>query len=257
MINEFEIRKHLKKALPITVLDVTDSTNSEARRLAESGNFGETLIIAKRQTTGRGRLGRSFYSEDGGLYMSLLLKPDLTPEAVTRVTTAAAVSVVRAVTVVTGIETGIKWVNDIFLNGRKICGILTEGKALSSGKLEYAVLGIGINLTAPQGGFPAEISQTAGALFGEIPAGVADRLAAGIINEFYRIYENGLNPADYIDDYRKFSCIIGKEVTVTKIIDGEKKVATVLSIDGDFRLSVRYADGSEDILSTGEITMHS
>ncbi len=257
MIHESEIRKYLEKSLPIVLFDVVDSTNSEARRMAENGNSGEALIIAKRQTAGRGRLARSFYSDGGGLYMSLLLRPDLSPEAVTRITTAAAVAVVRAIGTVTGIETGIKWVNDIFLGGRKICGILTEGKALPSGKLEYAALGIGMNLTLPQGGFPDEISQIAGALFEKIPVGTANRLAAEIINEFYRIYEKGLNPEDYIGDYRKFSCIIGKEVTVTKIIGGEKKTATVLSIDNEFRLVVRYTDGSGDHLSTGEITMHS
>lgn len=257
MINADKIKKYLSRPLPIKLLDVTDSTNAEARRMAEKGDFSEMLIIAKKQTAGRGRMGRSFYSDGGGLYMSLLLKPNLSPDAVTRLTTAAAASVVRAIRTVTGIEAGIKWVNDIFLNGRKICGILTEGKVLPSGKLEYAVLGIGINLTLPEGGFPREICEIAGHLFKEIPKNAANRLAAEVVNEFYRIYGNGLDPHDYIDEYRAASLVIGKEVIVTKIIGGEKKCGVVKHIDDEFRLVFVYPDGSEEFLSSGEITMHS
>lgn len=257
MISADEIKKHLLVPLPVRMLDTVDSTNSEARRIAENGDFSELLIVAKRQTAGRGRMGRCFYSEGGGLYMSLLLKPDLSSDAVTRITTAAAVSVVRAIRTVTGLNAGIKWVNDIFLNGRKICGILTEGKMLSSGKPQYAVLGIGVNLTPPKGGFPDELSEIAGCLFEKITEDCAGRLAAEIVNEFYRIYGSGLHPSDYIDEYRSASFVIGQEVIVTKIVGGESKRGTVKYIDDDFRLSVQYADGSEELLSGGEITMHS
>ncbi len=257
MISENELKKYLLPHLTVRLLDVIDSTNSEARRIVASGDFSETLIIAENQTAGRGRMGRTFFSNSGGLYMSILLKPDLSADAATRITTAAAVAVVRAIRTITGIKADIKWVNDIYLDGKKICGILTESLSSPSGKLQFAVLGIGVNLTLPTGGFPDEISNTAGYLYEDIPENAENRLAAEVVNEFYRIYNNGLDPHGYIDDYRRFSCIIGKEVTVTKIIDGEKKWGIVKHIDDEFRLVVLYPDGSEELFTTGEITMHS
>ena len=125
-----------------------DSTNSYLKEMAAKGAQEGTIIIANRQSAGRGRLGRSFFSpEEKGIYMSILLRPDISLERAVLITSMAAVAVAEAIEQVSGIQTKIKWVNDIFLNKKKVCGILTEaGIDAETGTLEYAVLGIGVNV---------------------------------------------------------------------------------------------------------------
>ena len=136
--------------------ETTNSTNSDLKELAKEGAKEGTIIISEHQTGGKGRLGKSFYSPKGcGLYFSILLRPDFSPDFAPLITVACAVSVMRAVKTVYQTETEIKWVNDIYSGGKKFCGILTESSiSPKDKKLEFAVLGIGINLEVPKTGYP-------------------------------------------------------------------------------------------------------
>ena len=180
------IRRQLEPQASIAAIDVRESvtsTNTVLKELAEHGGREGMVVIAQRQTMGKGRLGRSFYSpQGGGLYMSVLLRPRFSADAALSITTAAAVAVARAIDDVTGERAMIKWVNDVYFHGRKVCGILTEASVdFENSGLHYAVLGMGVNLTEPEGGFPGEVAQVAGALFaGKAPAGSRPKLAAAI-----------------------------------------------------------------------------
>ena len=172
----------------IQVQESVTSTNTVLKGLAEQGGAEGMVLLAQEQTQGKGRLGRTFFSPKGtGLYMSVLLRPRFSAEEALSITTAAAVAVAEAVDQVTGQHARIKWVNDVYLRGRKVCGILTEAAVdFESGGLQYAVLGMGINIREPEGGFSPELAQVAGALFpGEVPAGARTRLAAAILNRFF------------------------------------------------------------------------
>ena len=168
------------------------STNTAVKEKAREGEEEGYLLIAERQTAGRGRLGRTFESpEQTGLYMSLLLRPDCEPKKALHITTAAAVAVAEAIRELTGRKAEIKWVNDVYVDGRKVCGILTESALdAGSGRMAYAVLGIGVNVTEPKEGFARTIAHIAGALydFGQEPEAFREKLAAEICNRFLALY---------------------------------------------------------------------
>ena len=166
-LNEKELNALLNNPnITFKVYDSLISTNKTAKELAENGAKEGTVIVAKKQTGGRGRLGRSFYSPEGtGLYFSIILRPDFSPKENLLITPAAAVAVSTVIEALTDTKAQIKWVNDIFINGKKVCGILSEAKLNAKGTTEYVILGIGVNLTTPKGGFPKDIELVAGALF--------------------------------------------------------------------------------------------
>lgn len=248
----------------VTVLQETESTNTLVKELARSGEPAGTVVIAGSQSGGRGRLGRSFFSpEDTGIYMSILLRPAISPERVVMLTTMAAVAVCEAIENVCGFEAGIcgiKWVNDIFVEGRKVCGILTES-SFSTDKegrpvTEFCVVGIGINCYEPEGGFPEEIRNTAGALLGERQEGFRNRLCREILERFDMYYgEESLGT--HFEKYRERSIVLGREVEVISLADGTKKCAKAVDIDYDCRLIVRYPDGKTEVLSTGDVSVKS
>ena len=157
-LDSAEIRRFLRdaaKGFEPETFDTVDSTNSIARQRAAAGACEGLTLIASSQTTGRGRKGRNLFSPDGtGIYMSVLLRPQASPQIALRITTMAAVSVCQAIEGLCSREPGIKWVNDIYMDGRKVCGILTETALAAGGRLEYVVLGIGVNALEPEGGFP-------------------------------------------------------------------------------------------------------
>ena len=267
------IRKYLdisdinSSGLNISVVPVAVSTNAIVRESADCGTPEGYVVIANEQTVGRGRLGRSFFSPPGtGIYMSLLLRPEncLSKQAV-RITTMAAVAVCEAIEAVSGEKAQIKWVNDIYVRGRKVCGILTEGSfGLESGLLEYAVLGIGINVYQPDGGFPEELRGIAGAVFDSRQEDVKNRMAAEFLNRFFVYYGSdnycreaqhgtGVGAADYVEEYRRRSLVIGKQIVVLSA--NEAKDAVAIGVDDECRLLVRYADGAEACLSSGEISI--
>ena len=252
---------YLKNKLPVKVWRTLDSTNNAARELAskQANEKNDALIVSATQTAGKGRMGRSFYSPEGcGLYVTLLVHPECDAAESVKLTCAAAVAAARAIDSLRGENptAEIKWVNDIYLGGKKVAGILTEGQlSIESGRLEFAVVGIGFNLLVPDGGYPEEIRQRAGAIFEDsasMPFDVYNRLAAQFANEYYRIYP-GLNPETFLDEYRSRSFIIGRTVTVFRGNDSWD--AEVVAINDDFSLSVRSADGKIERLSSGEVTL--
>ena len=250
------IRKYLAPeyaGLPITVEEETASTNTALRALAEAGAPEGTVYIAQGQTGGRGRMGRSFFSPAGtGLYLSLLLRPTTwEPARAAQLTAAAAAAMCEAIRQVTGKEPAIKWVNDILLDGKKVCGILTEASfSMESGVLEYAVLGLGVNVYRPEGGFPKELEGVAGAVLDTPGEDVRNRIAGEFLNRFLAGYAH---PEDrhFLEVYRSRSAAVGREVTV--LSGGTERRAFAYGVDDACRLLVRYPDGREQALSYGEI----
>lgn len=242
--------------LNITVQERVASTNTMLKEAAEQGAEEGTILIAQEQTAGKGRLGRSFYSPaDTGLYLSILLRPPYPAEKALSITTAAAVAVSRAIESATGIPAQIKWVNDIYVGGKKVCGILTEASVdFESGGLHYAVLGIGINVKEPRGGFSAELKPVAGALYASaLPDGLRARLAAEIIQEFFAIYQNK-DGRDYMREYQARSFLTGLDITFVQGSCTEE--GHVLGIDDAARLLVRLKNGEERCYSAGEVLLN-
>lgn len=244
---------HPCENLEVNVLPTVDSTNVLVREKADAGiSEGYTLIVNE-QSGGKGRYGRAFFSpSETGVYFSMLLRPNryATPQAL-GITTMAAVAMCEAIEEVSDEKPQIKWVNDIFVKGKKVCGILTEGSfGLESGLLEYAVLGVGINVYPPKDGFPEDIEDIAGAIFEKAHNDMKNRLVAAFLNHFMGYYTSE-NPADYIEKYRHYSMVIGKEITV--LSQGKNRKAFAYGIDHDCRLQVRYDNGQTESLYYGEI----
>ncbi len=221
--------------------DTVTSTNDLLKEKARAGAPAGTVIVAARQTAGRGRMGRSFLSEDGGLYMSVLLRPEGAAVDALQITAHAAVAVALAVEKHTGKPAAIKWVNDIYQGGKKVCGILAEGQA-SAGGMDFVVLGIGVNLKEPDGGFPKELRDIAGALATEVDkeAFLCDILA-------------NLAKEPVYAEYAKRDMLFGKTVTVYR--GGEAVCHAVANgITADFGLRICTERG-EEVLRTGEVTV--
>lgn len=237
------------------VLQSATSTNALLREQANTGAPEGTAILANEQTKGRGRLGRDFYSPpDTGIYMSLLLRPnDLLPTQAVRITTMAAVAACRAIESVCKKTAQIKWVNDIYIAGKKVCGILSEAAFnLESGRMDYVILGIGFNIYPPAGGFPAEISQIADAILRDQEDEGKNRLAAAFLNEFWALY-TAEESAGYAEEYRRRCFVIGERILVFSP-KGQRK-AYALDVDNECRLMVRYEDGTIEPLSSAEISV--
>ena len=268
----------LLESLRIEVFDTVDSTNAFCMRKASEGDPGGLIVISGSQSRGRGRKGRSFFSPQGtGLYMSFLLRPyGISSERAVGLTTIAAVAVCEAIEAVSGKQAEIKWVNDIYADHHKVCGILTEASFnLEHSTLDYAVVGIGINVYEPEGGFPENIRDLAGAVSpassegpsGEvhdriISRGGRNRIAAEVITRFYgyciselnNTYSSDRSGRRYQDEYRKRCFVIGHEADVIK--PGAFPVhAFVTGLDEECRLLVRYDDGTEEALNSGEISI--
>ncbi len=242
-----------------------ESTNLTAKKIALDGALPGTVVIAEEQTKGRGRMGRSFYSPPaGGIYMSFILEPRFDVAKSVLITTAASVAVCKAIEKVTGISCQIKWVNDVYMGSKKICGILTEAVTdFESGHIDYIVLGIGINYSICRTAFPKELSDIAGSLFEDsADNGLSrNRLIAEVINQVFEINEK-LESREFIEDYKRRSFVLGKDIRIipTAGLDKERNLAEGISaaavdIDGDGGLVVRYQDGSVGTLNSGEISI--
>ncbi len=250
------IERYIDNKLPvrIEVFDSVDSTNNILREYANKGEKEGKTVIAQRQTGGKGRLGRSFFSpSDTGLYLSILLRPKLEITQAVRITTCAALAVCDAVEQTTGQKPSIKWVNDVYLGDRKICGILTEASlSMESGGVDYAVLGIGVNVYEPKDGFPDEIKNVAGAVCTRKSADLRNRLAAGIINSFMGYYEH-IDKGGFRDEYSRRLMWKGENIF---IISGENKTpCRVVDVDEECRLKVELEGGEHKLISSGEISI--
>lgn len=235
----------------VEVLEETDSTNRAAKEEAQKGAAEGTLFVAKRQSMGKGRFGRSFFAQEGGIYMSAVLRPGIPADRAVFITTCAAVAVARAIEKETGIRAGIKWVNDIFIDGKKVCGISTEAALdLESGIPEYVILGIGINVEKQK--FPEELEGIACCLekYTEKPV-EKSRLIAAVWNEFSALYKK-LGSAEYMKEYKERSVLLGREVTVFSAQGSYS--AAVRDIDGEGHLLVEH-DGTLRTLSSGEVSI--
>jgi len=183
--------------------------------------------------------------------MSLVLRPDLNADNAVLITTAASVAVCRAIEKITGLQADIKWVNDVYLNGKKICGILTEAVTdFETGTIDAVVLGIGINCST--GMFPEEMVKTAGSL-SDLTAKVSrNKLVAAVIDEVLGVAEE-LSDRSFIPEYKRRSMVLGKNIRV--ISKDTQRFAKVLDIDNNGGLSVRMEDGSVTVLNSGEISI--
>jgi len=240
----------------VEVLKSVTSTNTLLREKATEGAPEGYLLAAEMQTAGKGRRGRNFHSPAGhGVYFSLLLKPGSKTNEAPLLTSAAAVAAAQAIEEVIGVSVGIKWVNDLFSDGKKVCGILTEAVFdMESGLIDSAVVGIGINITKPETGYPEEIADIATALTDENATVDSRRcrLIATTINNFWEFYQN-LGKREFLSEYRKRSIILGKDI---KVISADVETpARALEIDDDCGLVVRYESGEIKTLSSGEISI--
>ena len=235
-----------------------ESTNKTAKQKVIEGAVNGTVILAEEQSGGRGRMGRTFFSPaNKGLYMSFILKPDFNVDKALLITAATAVAVCRAVRNMGGPEMQIKWVNDIFAKGRKVCGILTEAITnFESGRIDAIIIGIGVNCSLQNEEMPDEIRDTAGAL-SEITS--RNRLAAEIINELMGIIAEfaGDKPyPEYIDEYRRRSMILRKDIKVYKNVASDEYVnAKAIDISDEGGLIVIYENGVKETLNSGEISI--
>ncbi|MBE5929384.1 MAG: biotin--[acetyl-CoA-carboxylase] ligase [Lachnospiraceae bacterium] len=229
-----------------------DSTNAELKRRVVSGDYSSLLIIADKQTAGRGRLGRSFESpKDTGIYMSLLL-PNVNSNNILLITSAAAVAVCRGIRNISDLTPTIKWVNDIYSDNKKVCGILAEAVTSPSGSMDV-ILGIGINVTTAPASFSDEIRILAGSLFNNRCDAKISRntVISSVVREFYGIYEH-IEDREYLNDYRRWSNVIGRKIAYRE--NNIWHEATAIDIDNNGGLIVE-SDNNKHVLSTGEISV--
>ena len=229
-----------------------DSTNTRAKAIAANGAPHGYLVIAESQTGGKGRMGRAFFSpEHSGVYITYVLRPNLLAEKAVMITSMAAVAVARAIETVADVKVDIKWVNDLYINARKVCGILCEASMdFESGQLEYAVLGIGVNVAAMQ--FPGELADIATSIENECGQSVSrSRLIAEISNQLNALYGQ-LESLEFMTENRERSIVIGRDVQVIR--GGVSFPARALDIDDQGRLVIRTEAGVSRV-NSGEVSL--
>ena len=246
-----DVARRLPRNLPLDVVAIprVKSTNSEAHRLAQGGAPEGTVVIAGEQTAGRGRHGRSFFSPSGtGLYLSVVLRPALEADQAQALTTMGAVACAAAIEELTGREASIKWVNDVFCDGRKVGGILTEASMdIESGRFGYVVLGVGVNVCRPRDGFPAELESVAGFVSNE---DIRADLAAAFLKSFWKLYRQ-LPVCAHYQEYRTRCFVLGQPVVVSR--EGRRIRGRALDITSAFELVVGLPDGTQVTYRYGEV----
>ena len=253
--------------------ETLDSTNTKAKELAMAGAPHGTVVTAEEQSGGKGRLGRSFFSPKGsGIYLSAVIRPEvigLTVEDTVLVTTAASVAVARAVKTILDLDLNIKWVNDLYLNEKKVCGILAEGVIdPKTNTICALVLGVGINYREPSEGFPEELKDIAGALLPRDYQShrdwkvLRDRLTEALAEELFALLPH-LADREFLKEYKDRSMVLGKQIRVFPKgasaqhpdLSESSPLATALDISENGGLIVQYQDGSTETLTTGEISI--
>lgn len=237
--------------------EAVTSTNDLLKAMAEAGAAEGTVLLAGAQTRGKGRLGRSFTSAAGkGIYLSALLRPDLPPDRLLPLTGYTAEAMVRAVGRVTGAQARIKWVNDLILNGKKLCGILTESAFSAGGRLKYVVVGVGLNVNYDRDDFPPELRDLAGSLKMELGHSFdLAPLAAAMIGELDALYTALLSgdTAPYLAAYRQNCLTLRRDVLLLQ--NGVSVPACALDVDEALGLLVHYPDGTEALIRSGEASV--
>ena len=237
----------------LIVLPEVDSTNTYLKQLASNGAPDETAVLSIRQTAGRGRRGRSFLSEPGGLYLSYLIRPHESAQELLHLTALAGLCVCNAVRQVTGMQPSIKWPNDPVLNGKKLCGILTElSVSLETQEPEYVVIGIGINCNQTQ--FPQELDMaTSLRIEAGRPADV-NAIAAALLLELSRMRREFLSrKSDWIAAFSQNCLTVGKDIQILRA--GTVRQAKATGIGPDAELLVEYLDGTSGSVSSGEVSV--
>lgn len=239
----------------IRVYPCVPSTNQEAKRMALDGANQGSAVLAEEQSAGRGRMGRSFFSPRGnGLYMSVILRPRTDASNAVLITTAVAVGVCRAIETVTGRQPQIKWVNDLYLDDKKICGILTEAVTnFETGSIESVVVGIGVNFKGSPDRLPEELRQKAGFLYPDEPPGTTrNHLAAEIINQLCILCDT-LESRSFLPEYRSRSMILGEKIRFLR--NNLWSDALAVDIDENGGLMVESAGGIRETLNSGEVSI--
>lgn len=236
----------------ITVLETVNSTNLYLKELAKNNSPHGTVTIANKQTSGRGRLGREFFSPaDTGIYMSVLIRPEEIKLSPYLLTIAAGVAVCRALESICTETPRIKWVNDIFINKKKVCGILAESLSGSTG-INSIIVGIGINVTTSASDFPDKLNSIAGSVFPQ--NATRNEIIAKILTEFESLC-NWDDAGKLIEEYKNLSLVLNKELSFTK--DGKRYtgIATNINIDGN--LVIKLQSGKTITLKSGEVSLGS
>ena len=229
--------------------DTVDSTNNVCKALAAQG-LDSTAVIARAQTAGKGRLGRSFQSPEGGLYLSALWQ-DCPAGQLLTVTPLAAVAVCRAVESLCDTDCGIKWCNDVVLHGKKLCGILTESSLLPDGSAAWLVVGIGVNVG--QASFPPDIADMATSLALQELDVSPDALADAILAQLTAMRTVLTDPVEWLAEYRRRCVNLGRPVRVLR--GNTVRQATALAIDEQFGLTVQYENGETETVRSGEVSV--
>lgn len=229
-----------------------DSTNTALKRMAADGAPDGTVLIADTQSGGHGRMGRAFHSPAGGLYMSVLRRCTVAEGTNPLWTVAAATAAAEACEVLCGRAVDIKWVNDLYLDDRKVCGILAECVTDPATATVCTVVGFGVNITPPAGGFPADIAAVAGALCDTAPPDARDRLAEEILHRF-AAHTASLEARTFLAGYRERLMLCQKSVSFSE--NGVPHTAVVQGVDENGGLIV-IESGVRRVLTAGEVTMH-
>ncbi len=253
------LRDDVAKQVQIETFKTISSTNTVLKQRAAEGEKEWLILVSEEQSAGRGRMNRKFYSPSGtGIYISFLLRPKFLASESLMITTMAAVAVAETIDEILNEKTEIKWVNDIFYKGKKICGILTEAAInVENYKLDYAIPGIGINVKAPEGGFPEEIREIAGALLDDcrdksLNDELRNRMVARLIEKMYDYYQDFENKS-FMETYRKKSILVGKTVYI--LDDKNKEPLFVEGVTDKAELTVRHEDGRVENLQSGEVSV--
>ena len=243
--------------MPIINLTVTDSTNNVLKQMAHDGAPSGTVVTADCQTAGKGRLGRSFASPAGkGIYLSYLMRPSADMDLISTVTCYAAVAVVNAIYSVCGIRPSIKWVNDLQINGRKICGILTEMTG------DAVIIGIGINVNDAPEDLPEQIRSFSSSIRMEmgldedIPRQAIIDALIGELNKINSTFPS--SHREYLTAYRSLCNTVGLNVSVVSAHNHSSEIprpGKAVGIGDDFSLRVLFEDGHEESLSSGEVSV--
>ena len=251
MINETLLAELISKGVDVLVKEETVSTNTDGRELVKSGISRPSLIVADCQSGGRGRQGKSFLSPSGGLYMTLVLPTDLSIERAMGATSCAAIAVCRGIEQVSGIDCGIKWINDIYVNGKKLCGILTESiNDYENMTSKYLILGVGINVSST----PIITDSSVSAIsLAELGYDISREVLCGAVTEeLINAYRSGFNFADYAEEYRKKSILLGREISFFSNGLTKRGIAQCINDRG----ALVVLCGNEEItLDSGEVSV--